>query len=381
MMAAKELSGVPRDSLDLQKKADEGNKLSVEVPNKLCVDLNALTKNQIGMLAVQGLIPRQVAEERGWLVQRVEDLPPIDHTSPAMPAAMPPAPAAFEPPVVPGVIVDPDWAIDPTPDPVRPRPAPKPLNRRWYLAPNGDEAGIYYGTWDEPENIRKVVEGVPAPVGRPTSRSADSLEMVLAFNATLHPPADPIFRGPNASILPPENADIKLHQDLSLLMPVMDEQMDVEYDYDDITLPAPMLLRLHEELVTLYRFSFFEGYCTPPNPSATKSARPFYDRESGATLIAANQRGPSRVANYLRDRIGTGQYLTARMSHPPKGSSMLTGTLASIDTTLSEAVKFSREQLDGDPTEDRTFAAAAETIWHVFESAQAEARLKTRLSR
>jgi hypothetical protein len=45
----------------------------------------------------------------------------------------------------------------------------------------GRDAGIYYGAWDGHENIRMIVEGIPAEAGKPTSRSVNTLERALAI--------------------------------------------------------------------------------------------------------------------------------------------------------------------------------------------------------
>lgn len=65
---------------------------------------------------------------------------------------------------------------------------------RFYVLPSGENAGIYFGTWNAPDNIRSKAEGVSADRGKPTSRRASTLQEASVL--CMEYGVDPIFFGP-----------------------------------------------------------------------------------------------------------------------------------------------------------------------------------------
>ena len=83
----------------------------------------------------------------------------------------------------------------------------------WYVLPYGAVAGIYYGTWDGHEHIRKFAEGEPSRANTPTSRSVNTLCAAIEF--CLHNGIAPIFKGPRPDIVPTSDGTLALGMDLS----------------------------------------------------------------------------------------------------------------------------------------------------------------------
>ena len=71
--------------------------------------------------------------------------------------------------------------------------APK---RKWYVLPSGPIRGIYYGTWNSPDNIRAIAEGVSAAPGMPTSRVATTINVAIVLCSEYGIPCT--YRGPHA---------------------------------------------------------------------------------------------------------------------------------------------------------------------------------------
>ena len=94
---------------------------------------------------------------------------------------------------------------------------PLDYHRRWYVLPSGAVAGIYYGTWDGHEYIRKFAEGEPsrASSGANTPTSSSVSTLCAAIDICLHNGVAPIFRGPRPDIVPASDGTLALGMDLS----------------------------------------------------------------------------------------------------------------------------------------------------------------------
>lgn len=76
---------------------------------------------------------------------------------------------------------------------------PRSPRRRFYVLPSGENKGIYYGSWNLPENIRSLAEGVSADPGKPMSRAVDAFLGSIKVCESLGIPAT--FRGPSLELV------------------------------------------------------------------------------------------------------------------------------------------------------------------------------------
>ena len=74
--------------------------------------------------------------------------------------------------------------------------APEHVRRRFYSICYGPRPGIYYGSWDAPDNVRAHVEGLSRSGNNPTHKGHADLTTCTQWNATRS--VSLLFRGPVA---------------------------------------------------------------------------------------------------------------------------------------------------------------------------------------
>ena len=73
--------------------------------------------------------------------------------------------------------------------------APEHARRRFYSICYGPRPGIYYGSWDAPDNVRTLAEGISRSGNNPTHKGHDNLAQCVEWNAIRS--VCITFRGPN----------------------------------------------------------------------------------------------------------------------------------------------------------------------------------------
>lgn len=297
-------------------------------------------------------------------------------------------------PVVPGVPVNDDGEAGD----VRRRGKSSLPRRRWYVIPNGANAGIYFGSWNAPEHIRVYAEGISASIGRPTSEKCDDIDD--AVDACERYDIEPIFRGPDASVLPfshlPEQygsyalvigANVRDANAINLTTALTAAdaaaagaatvatavaQAAAHEPPEALELPRQMVDNLAGHLFELYRRSDFEKRSQPPNTTADTGGRPsaFCDVD-GTKLIMPADRVTCRVAQWFRDHAGGGPYAAIRDQKSPTGSPELKHALACSRASLRDMLAFGAEETDDDSSEYYIIARLARYLVPTFTTARA----------
>ena len=256
-----------------------------------------------------------------------------------------------------------------TPGDPRPRSSAT-IKPRIYIIPTGGpgRAGIFYGTWDAPDHLRKVAEGTPAR-GMPTSLKANTLEDAVArcLSSTDNDGNSycTTFRGPRIIDDHPdlpigERADVYLgapadewpavepaaaaleqsaeasHDPTvdagatSSVPAVMEpEQFTAWCERSFGTVPSGLLspsyparARLREGLMVMYQLSagkYREGKLAPP----------------GATSITDIPL--ASITSFILAQAGSApQYCNSRTLYPARGSSPLRAAICTVRSSLAE---------------------------------------------
>ena len=93
-------------------------------------------------------------------------------------------------------------------------PAPATPPRKYYVVPNGESRGVYFGTWNAPDRIRLAAENVPALGATVTSQKVTGIPQAARFcvaQAQAGARRCSVFRGPH---LPPTCPGLAIGDDV-----------------------------------------------------------------------------------------------------------------------------------------------------------------------
>ena len=269
---------------------------------------------------------------------------------------------------------------------------------RLYLLPTGPIAGIYYGTWNAPDNIRLLSEGVPAPPGRPVCKRFNSIETAVDAAHTMGM-EQAFYKGPH---IHPDFPTLAIGDDSILVLSNEVESSDGDdasqdeeaseaaSEDDNEILPAPVPVAPPTKFEPKPTAAARAEPAAPPAwqlpPGLLLEDHPLRAtlRESLARLYRLSQEDDKKrhappavrgikpadvrkVAQYTMISAGGGHHMHARQI-PPTGSQPLVLALRDTRSALSSLLS-----LAGAPTTELETAAAsvlATTIVNDFHAAR-----------
>ena len=265
--------------------------------------------------------------------------------------------------------------IDDTPGDPRPR-ARVGGTARLYVIPTGgaDHAGIFFGTWDAPDHVRRLAEAHPAH-GCPTSLRVPGADLDAAVRICeeASPRYSSIFRGPQLLADHPDLAigrDTRVYLDRPGSTPLTSAPASGQHTADDTVQHAAASVARPPEAAS--RAFVPLGFQSASHPSRVRLRQslvriyqhaPNSHREHGGLLPGHQLPAPgdeyrtikaSSVAKLILTQACSDPKQTAnRLAHPPNGDRIYRAAVADMRSSFSDMLEVIA---GGDPLVEHTAA-------------------------